>query len=143
MIKRGAVAGEIGWQINAPGPTPLQDGAGGAMAISLTPPRDGWWIIRAETIWRIAEANWYWWYWSVALNRADVNGWSQDYAHMTAYNGCSWTESCIDTAFRVAAGIPYTAYAYWPNASNGGTQVYYTGPEFHSLQGEFCADGRV
>src|SRR3954465_9540316 len=61
--------------------TAFGDNAGGLMRIAITPQRAGWWIIRAQTIFTLADATWYYLAWNVTLNPADANGIVTEAAH--------------------------------------------------------------
>src|SRR3954453_5006559 len=140
QIKRGVNPVAIVWT-TANAVEPLQDGAGGYMRISITPPRAGWWIIRAETIWALGEAAWYYMHWGVRISPADALGATEDRNHHCLHSALGWTEQVINTAYRLNAATSYYAEMYWPCATNGGSWNYYTASVFHYIMGEFVEDG--
>ena len=54
-----------------------------------------------------------------------------------------WTESCINTVYRLAANTAYYAEMYWPNASSGYNQSYFAGPDYQYISGEFVGEGSI
>ena len=143
QIKRGSPADTyIGWYSGV-GVQALQDGAGGAMRIYLTPPRSGWWLIRAETMWHMGDAAWYYCHWGVRLSPLDADGRGDDRNHMCLHPALSWTEQVINTAYRLNAGTPYYCEIFWPNACNAGTWYYHVYQDYHYIAGEFIEDGSL
>lgn len=140
QVKRGASAVEIGWS-NAYSARPIEDGAGNPMRIAITPIRAGMWLIRAEMIWRTGDPVWSYFHWGVRLTPADADGWFDDRNHHTMHSALGWTESCLNTAFKLSAGVAYTCDMYWPNSSSGYGQIYYCDPAYHGIVGEFLEDG--
>lgn len=142
QIKRGAVNTSIGW-VSGVAVQPLQDGAGSPMRISITPTRPGWWVIRAETIWVLSEAAWYYCHWGVRCVPLDADGRGDDRNHMCLHAALSWTEQVINTAYRLNAGTAYYCESYWPNSCNAGTWNYHCYPEYSYIFGEFIEDGSL
>ena len=142
QLKRGATAVDIQWNNTVPA-QPMQDGSGQPMRISITPARAGWWLIRAETIWRTPDGVWTYFHWGVRLQPADADGWFDDRNHHTMHSVMVWTESVVNTAFRLNAGVAYYCDMWWPNASLGYNENYYTDPQYHFIAGEFIEDGSL
>jgi hypothetical protein len=126
---------------NAVAYVPITDGYGAPMAISITPTRPGWWVIRAETIWLVAEANWYYATWYVNITPTDADGWVNDYNHMSKHSAQGWQESCLDTVFKLNAGVAYTATMMFGYCNAGTWSVY--GGGFSYIQGEFVGEGAL
>lgn len=122
--------------------TIMYDGAGAPMQIAITPTRPGWWVIRAENIFILSDAAWYYFAWYVNLAPADANGNSIDYAHHRLHNAIGWQQSCLDTAFKLNANTAYTASMYFRDRQ-AGTVQYYGGPEYCMIAGEFIAEGSI
>ena len=144
QIKRGG-GGGVNYSNGIAQGTTISDGAGGYMTIAVTPPRPGWWIIRAETIWLMLDATWAYFTWCVSCNPVDANGWGGgggDWNHMSQHSAQGWQESCIDTAYRLNANTTYTAGMYW-GYSQGWTQQIYTGGDYTYISGEFIEDGSL
>jgi hypothetical protein len=121
----------------------MGDGAGGYMQIGITTgARPGWWIIRAENIFIIADAAWYYFAWYVNLNVADANGIQNEYAHHRLHSALGWEQSCIDTAYRLAANTSYLATMVF-GYRQAGTVYYWTGPDYCTIQGEFIGEGSL
>lgn len=142
QLKRGVSPGTINMN-NTISPRALQDGAGGAMQIGITPSQAGWWLIRAEMIWSVPDATWTYWHWGVVLSPADANGTSEDRNHCSQHSLLGWCESVLNTAYRLNAGVAYTCSMWWPNATAGFNQGYYTGGEYHCIMGEFVGEGSI
>lgn len=142
QIKRGAANVSIALT-GAAGVVALQDGAGAPMRISITPPRAGWWVIRAETMWVLSDAAWYYSHWGVRCVPADADGKNDDRNHMCIHSALSWTEQVINTAYRLNANTAYYVEEYWPNSVNAGTWNYHCYPEYHYMYGEFIEDGSL
>lgn len=118
---------------------PIGDGAGGQMSISITPSRPGWWVVRGQTIWLALDAAWYYFCWYLNIVPTDADGWSSDYNHMCQHSYQGWMQSCIDTVWRLNAGVAYTARMYW-GYSQAGTQQMYGAYPYTSLMGEFIGE---
>lgn len=142
QIKRGTANTSIGWYSGV-AVQPLQDGSGNPMRIAITPARSGWWVIRAETMWVLSDAAWYYAHWGVRCVPLDADGRGDDRNHMCLHSALSWTEQVINTAYRLNAGTPYYAEQYWPNSANAGTWNYHVYWEYHSIMGEFIEDGAL
>jgi hypothetical protein len=120
----------------------MGDGAGGYMQIGITPTRPGWWVIRAENIFIIADGAWYYFAWYVKLDPADADGNYQDYAHHRLHSALGWQQSCLDTAFRLNAGQAYLATMVFRDRQ-AGTVYYWTGPDYCTISGEFVGEGSL
>lgn len=118
----------------------ITDGAGNPMQIQITPTRPGWWVVRGETIWVANDAAWYYFTWYLSISPTDADGWSADYNHMCQHSYQGWMQSCIDTVWRLNAGVAYTARMNW-GYSQGGSQQMYSGSTYTSLMGEFIGEG--
>jgi hypothetical protein len=139
QLKRGASANEYG----CTGPNPFSDGAGGSMQIAITTgSRPGWWIVRAETIFRLLDSAWYYFAWSVRLSPADALGVSQEMGHGRLHVIPSWQHYAIDTVYKLNANTTYTA-AMWFEYHQAGTVMIYLGPEYTYIGGEFIAEGSL
>jgi hypothetical protein len=139
QIKRGASDAQTVCPANN---SIMYDGAGAPMQIAITPARPGWWIIRAETIFIIADAAWYYFAWYIQLSPADANGQSIDYGHHCLHNAVGWRQQAIDTAFRLNASTAYTATLYFRDRQ-AGTVYYWTGATYTYIAGEFIGEGSV
>ena len=142
QIKRGVANSSLAWSM-AIGVRTMEDGSGGLMRINITPPRAGWWLIRAETMWVLSDAAWYYAHWGVRCVPLDADGRGDDRNHMCIHSALSWQESVINTAYRLLAGVPYYCEMYWPNSANAGTWNYHTWYEYHYIFGEFIEDGSL
>jgi hypothetical protein len=142
QIKRGVSNVSIAVTA-ASGVVALQDGAGAPMRISITPPRPGMWLIRAETMWVLSDAAWYYCHWGVRCVPLDADGRGDDRNHHCIHSALSWTEQVINTAYRLNAGVAYYCEMYWPASANAGTWNYHCYPEYHYISGEFLEDGSL
>lgn len=143
QIKRGTPAtGTITWN-NTVSVRPLEDGSGQPMRIAITPTRPGLWLIRAETIWSSPDATWTYFHWGVRCVPLDANGEGDDRNHHAMHSALGWTESVVNTVYRLNAGTAYYAEMYWPNASSGFNQGYFSGQDYHCIMGEFVAEGSL
>jgi hypothetical protein len=140
QLKRGVGNVGITWN-NTVAVQALQDGAGGLMRINITPARTGWWLIRAENIWQSPDAIWDYFHWGVRIVPLDLDGAGDDRCHHAMHSALGWTESCLDTVYRLAAGVAYYAEMYWPNSSSGYNQSYWAGQDYHYIMGEFVGEG--
>jgi hypothetical protein len=121
----------------------MYDGAGSPMRIAITTgSRPGWWVIRAENIFIIGDAAWYYFAWYVQLSPADALGISNEYAHHRLHSIPGWEQSCIDTAYRLNANTTYTATMIFRDRQ-GGTVYYWTGKDYCTIGGEFVAEGSL
>jgi hypothetical protein len=116
---------------------PLEDGQGNPMRINITPARAGMWLIRAETIWMSPDQIWDYFHWGVRCVPADALGFADDRNHHAMHGALGWTESVINTAYQLNAGVAYYAEMYWPNSSSGYNQAYFSGQDYHYIMGEF------
>ena len=140
QFKRGASAAQVVCPANN---SIMYDNAGAPMQVAITTgSRPGWWVIRAENIFIIGDAAWYYFAWYVQLSPADATGWSIDYAHHRLHSALGWQQSCIDTAFKLNASTTYTATMYFRDRQ-AGTVYYFTGPEYCTISGEFIAEGSL
>jgi hypothetical protein len=140
QIKRGAADAQVVCPANY---DIFYDGAGNPMRIAITTgSRPGWWVIRAENIFVLADAAWYYAAWSVTLNMADVNGINSEFAHMHLHSALGWNVSCIDTAYRLNANTTYLATMYMRDRQ-AGTWYYWSGPNYSYISGEFIAEGSL
>jgi hypothetical protein len=142
QIKRGAANGVVNYSQGV-GVTPISDGASGVMRINITPPRAGWWVIRAEAIWTLADAQWYYCQLGLRLVPLDADGRGDDRNHICIHNALSWQEMCFNSAYRLNAGVAYYAEMYWPQSANAGTWGVWTGPDYTFIFGEFIEDGSL
>lgn len=143
QIKRGTpTTGTITWN-NTVSIRPMEDGNGQPMRIAITPQRAGWWIIRAETIWSSPDPTWSYFHWGVRLVPLDLDGAGDDRMHHCMHSAQGWTESALNTVYRLGAGIAYYAEMYWPNASSGYNQSYFSGQDYHYIMGEFVGEGSI
>jgi hypothetical protein len=139
QLKRGAWGGE--------GNVPA-DGAAFydpyvPMQIAITTgPRPGWWVIRAEAIFRILDAAWYYFSWYVDISPRDATYASPDYCHGRLHSAISWQHYALDTAFRLAANTSYTATMYFNNRQAGTIYTFY-GENYLYIGGEFIAEGSL
>ena len=138
QIKRGQVDGQSPWgDWNY-----LYDGAGGLMQIAITPTRPGWWVIRAETIFSMLDAAWYFFHWFVRCSPADANGITDEHNYHRLHSSLSWEQSCLDTAFKLNANTTYTATMFCAGRS-AGSIYYWTGGTYTYISGEFIAEGSL
>ena len=139
QIKRGAADAQSVCPANN---TAMLDGAGAPMRIAITPARAGWWVIRAETIFILADAAWYYFSWYIQLSPADANGWSADYSFHCLHNAVGWRQNAIDAVFLLNASTAYTATMMF-NVRQAGTVSYWTGSTYCYIAGEFIGEGSV
>ena len=139
QVKRGTVgAGTQSWaDYNY-----FLDGAGNPMQIAITPTRPGWWIVRAETIFSIADGAWYYCEWRVRCSPADANGIGDDFNYHRLHSALSWQQACLDTAFKLNANTTYTA-SMVIGGHSAGTWYYWAGAPYHYIKGEFIAEGSL
>lgn len=142
QVKRG-VANTSTPLTSGSGVVSLLDGAGAPMRISITPSRPGWWLVRAETMWVLSDAAWYYCHWGVRCVPLDADNRGDDRNHMCIHSALSWQESVINTAYRLNANTAYYCEMYWPNSVNAGTWNYHTWYEYHYIFGEFIEDGSL
>lgn len=143
QIKRGGAAvGGITLN-NTFSVRPLEDGNGQPMRIAITPQNAGYWVIRAETIWSSPDAAWDYFHWGVRCVPLDADGYGDDRNHHAMHSALSWTESVINTVYRLNAGTAYYTEMYWPNASSGYNQTYFASQDYHYIMGEFVAEGTL
>jgi hypothetical protein len=139
QLKRGQIDGQspfADWSY-------IYDGVGGPMQIAITTGnRPGWWVIRAETIFSIADAAWYFFHWFVRCSPVDENGWGDDHNYHRLHSALSWQQSCLDTAYRLKANTTYTATMFCAGRQ-AGTIYYWTGSTYHYIKGEFIAEGSL
>jgi hypothetical protein len=138
------LAGPAAAVVCPPNNTIMGDNSGNPMQIAITTPptRGGWWVIRAENIFSLADGAWYYFAWYVQLSPADADGKSIDYAHHRLHNALGWQQSCLDTAFKLNANTAYTCAMYFRDRQ-AGTVYYFTGPEYCYISGEFIAEGSI
>jgi hypothetical protein len=79
----------------------------------------------------------------VRLQPADADGWFDDRNHHTMHSALGWTESVLNTAYRLNAGTAYTCDMYWPNSTSGNNMMYFAGPDYQYIMGEFIEDGSI
>jgi hypothetical protein len=140
QFKRGAANA----QTICPGNNSIMyDGAGSPMRISLTTgSRPGWWIIRAENIFLLADATWYWFAWYILVEPSDLDGYGNQMAHGRLHSALSWNQSCLDAAYRLNANTAYQCTMYFRDRQ-AGSFYYWTGPDYCTLSGEFIAEGSL
>ena len=140
QLKRGNQDGQVQWadwtQMYHDS-APLYE-----MRISIYPPRPGWWVIRAENIFLMAEAAWYYFHWFVRCSPADANGITDEHNYHRLHSALNWQQSCIDTAFKVNASTYYEAGMFYGGRS-GGTVYRWTGSTYSYISGEFIAEGSL
>jgi len=137
QVKRGV--NEAGaWYSNSSGRQWLMDGAGGYMQIHLTPPRPGWWLLRAETIWTTDNGAWTSMTWSIQVNADEANV-ATDY--LSLHSAISWQEQAIDFVYPLSAGVGYSAGLVWANFGGAGNFAFWTGPTYTYIAGEFVGEG--
>jgi len=139
QIARGTYDGVNTWNNTVPA-QPMQDGNGQQMKVQITPQRAGWWVVHAESIWQTPDAVWTYWHWGIYLTPADAYGWYDDRNHICVHSAIGWSEQTITTAFRLNAGIAYTAYIWWPNSTKGWNQSWWGGKDYFYIKGEFYED---
>ena len=141
QFKRGAIDAQV---VCPADNSIMYDGAGSPMQIYLTTgSRPGWWVIRAENIFVIADAAWYYFAWYVQLGpTADVNGIQNQYAHHRLHSAVSWQQSCIDTVYYLNPNTTYAATMRFRDRQ-AGTVYYFTGPNYCYISGEFIAEGSL
>jgi hypothetical protein len=123
--------------------TIMYDGAGVPMRVTITTvTRPGWWVIRAENIFLLNDAAWYWFAWYVKLEPADALGVSSDYAHHRLHASLGWEQSCIDAAYKLNPMTTYWATMYFRDRQ-AGTVNYFSGPDYCTISGEFIAEGSL
>lgn len=121
----------------------MYDGLTDPMEITITTgSRPGWWLIRAENIFIIGDAAWYYFAWYVQLTPADANGVSIEYSHGRLHSALGWNHYPLDAAFRLNANTFYKATMYFRDRQ-AGTFYYWTGPDYCTLSGEFVAEGSI
>ena len=143
QVKRGVASTTLTWNNTVTFGTPLQDGAGGNMVISLTTPnRRGWWVIHGQTMWLQVEAVWMSFEVWVSLSVSDLNGWSTFKSQHCMHPAVGWTSLSHDCAFLLEANSYYACYLIW-GYSAGYNQTYHCHPAYHFIEGEFIAEGGV
>lgn len=142
LTRYGTTAGSVSWN-NTMVAQPLRDTLGNQLRINVTPVRAAWWVIRSETLWSQPDAIWSMGIWSVRISPVDLDGQSgPDQAYLPLHSAIGYQCSVIDTAFRLAAGVAYTAAAYW-EGSWGYTQQNYAHAVWDYISGELVGEGVV
>lgn len=140
QLKRGAANAQTLCPANG---YAMGDGAGGYMQIGITTgSRPGWWVIRAENIFIIGDAAWYYFSWYVNLNQADANGIQNEMCHGRIHSAIGWQHYAIDTAYRLNPNTSYLATMVY-GSRQAGTHYYWTGPDYCTIGGEFIAEGSL
>jgi len=138
QIKRG-VGGVITWNNTVPAQG-MQDGGGSLMALYLTPPRRGWWLVHAVTMWLQIEAVWSSFEIGVDLNVADLNGRIRHKLQHSQHAAQGWQTIHVDAPFYLEGGQAYSCVTVWLYSS-GCNQQYHCDPAYHWIEGEFIGDG--
>ena len=142
QIRRGVVgAGQVQWSDHSP----MYENVGSPWPMYIyisTGNRPGWWVIRAETIFSMADAAWYYFHWYIHLSQADENGVQDDHNYKCQHSALSWQQSCLDTAFKLKANAYYEATMYYGGRS-GGTVYRWCGADYTYIKGEFIAEGSL
>lgn len=142
QVKRGKVGvGQEGWNSQSPmyiEPPP----SAWPMYIYTQSKYAGWWVIRAETIFSLADATWQYFNWYVHLSSPDENGIQNEYNYHRLHSALSWQPSCLDTAFKLKGNTYYEATMYFGDRS-GGTLYRWCGAEYSYIKGEFIAEGSL
>ena len=139
QLKRGATDNEGGAPADH---SMMTDGWGSPMQIAITPTRPGWWVIRAETIFRNLDAAWYYFAWYVKCSPADMDGVADEYCHGRLHSFIQWQHYALDTVYKLAANTTYTATMYFGYRQAGTVYMYY-GPNYTYISGEFIAEGSL
>lgn len=146
QIKRGAAdtvynvsAGNNGQKIS--------DGAGGFAEIYFTPVYPCWWIISSNVMTHGYPdgVGWRRWDHGLRITPADVNGVLLGYqcCQQVYDNGTiEWDTVAGTCAFKLAAGIAYTAYLTSEYTSAGTVQIH-TGPQWLRIVGRVVGEGVV
>jgi hypothetical protein len=141
-LKRGASNSGV---VCPPNNSIMYDGPGSPWPMYVyvdTGSRPGWWIIRAENIFILSDAAWYYFAWYVRLDPPDADGVSIEYGHHRLHSALGWQQSCIDAAFRLNPNTHYEATMYFRDRQ-AGTVSYFTGPDYCTIGGEFIAEGSL
>ena len=139
QIKRGAADGVANYSMGS-GRQWIIDGGGGYMQIAITPPRAGWWLLRAETIWTTDYPGWTSLTWSIQVNADEANVATN---YLSLHSTIGWQESVMDIVYPLSAGVAYTAGLVWANFGGAGTHSIWTGGGYTFIAGEFVGEGAI
>lgn len=145
QIKRGVTDNSVNYNTATAAGTALQDGAGGNMQISYTPPYPCFWIVRSNVM-----AHGYpdgvgyrRWDHMIMITPADADGLTNGFEcceQVYDNSTIEWRTVSGSFAFRLNAGIAYTAYmAHW--YLSAGTVQVHQGPQWTRIVGRAVSEG--